>query len=731
MALLVTPNDELQRCGDSSTGAEIWSAQGSDPTFKISYSLLRQPIVIVSISAIWGAVDPKIYINRRGRFAEQDALCFPKQGGFVFILDVGRFGSLRTLRIDPASFPIDFEWRVESFEDSRAGMKRAQELIVARPGVQLIDVGRIPRFTRPMFKLPSFRRKKDNVETYLQTNYALAATIATPVFCENGSCWLSVVVPVYNTPVRYLDELLGSFRSQEVKGIELILSDDASTSNDTLTWLEAHRADRDLKVVFNLKNQGIAAATNAGLQTAQGQWVTFLDHDDLIAPNALKVLAAEIEVFKHGQFFFTDEVVVDDRLHVKGLMLKPSYDPVLLSGVNFINHFSIYRRSRLEKIGFLRLGFDGSQDYDLLLRYLEGIPETEIRHIPYPAYWWRHTGQSYSAKYIDKATNNARKAIIDKFARSGKTVEVLGAITSNLHRVSFQNSEWKWPKISIIIPSKNSLDFLVRVLDGIFSQTDYPNFEVIVVDNGSDDDRVLELYRRCELQHSNFTCAFFQAEFNFSHSVNRGVRMASGEHVLLLNNDIEIIERDWLKEMVQCLAFQGTGIVGAKLLYPDDTIQHAGVIVGFGGLAGHWYSRKPKNFGGPMNRLHVRNSMSCVTGAAMLISGDCLKHVGPWDEVNFPIAYNDVDYCLRAGDAGYRIVWTPFACLYHHESVSRGSDATGAHRKRFERDKERLRSIHATSSFRDPAINPGYSIDSSEPLVLVPERLFSTRRHSR
>ncbi len=727
MALLVTPNDELKQSGESTTGAQIWSAQGDDPAFKISYSFLRQPIVIVSIFGISGAIDPKIYINRGSGFAEQDAVSFQKRNGFVFIMNVGKFGSLRALRVDPASLPIDFEWRVESFEDGRAGMHRARELIEGRPDAQLVDVGRIPRFTRPKFKLPSFRRKNDSVKTYILANYALAASSATPAFCENGSCWLSVVVPVYNTPVQYLDELLASFRSQGVEGIELILSDDASTSNDTLTWLEAHRGDGVVQVVFNPQNKGIAAATNAGLKVAQGSWVTFLDHDDLIAPHALKVLATEIETFKEAYFFFTDEVVVDDRLHAKGLMLKPSYDPVLLSGVNYINHFSVYRRSRLVEIGFLRLGFDGSQDYDLLLRYLENIPEDKIRHIPYPAYWWRQTGQSYSAKYIDKATHNARKAIVDSFARSGKKIEVLEAATNTLHRVSFQQPEWLWPKISIIIPSKNSLDFVARVLGGIFSHTDYPNFEVIVVDNGSDDDRVLELYRRYKLQYNNFTYDIFRSEFNFSYSVNRGVRMASGEHVLLLNNDIEIIERDWLKEMVQCLAFQRTGIVGAKLLYPDDTIQHAGVIVGFGGLAGHWYSRKPNNFGGPMNRLHVRNSMSCVTGAAMLISGDCLKHVGPWDEANFPVAYNDVDYCLRAGSAGYRIVWTPFACLYHHESVSRGSDATGARRRRFERDKERLRSIHATSSFRDPAINPGYSIDHSEPVVLEPASLFSSR----
>lgn len=340
----------------------------------------------------------------------------------------------------------------------------------------------------------------------------------------------------------------------------------------------------------------------------------------------------------------------------------------------------------------LRLGYDGSQDYDLLLRYLDGVPEDKIHHIPYPAYWWRQTGRSYSAHFLEQATHNARRAIVDSFARRGRHIEVERAITNALHKVEFLDLRKAWPKVSIIIPSKNSIDLIARVLDGVFCRTDYPDYEVIVVDNGSEDNNVLALYERYKEKFPNFSLDLFQEDFNFSRSVNRGLSLATGENVLLLNNDIEIIEPHWLKEMVQCLSFDRAGIVGAKLLYPDDTIQHAGVIVGFGGLAGHWYSQKPGDFGGPMNRLHVRNSMSCVTGAAMLISRDCLKAVGDWDEANFPIAYNDVDYCLRARNAGFRVIWTPFSRLYHHRSLSRGSDAAGARRQRFEKEKERLSS---------------------------------------
>lgn len=231
-----------------------------------------------------------------------------------------------------------------------------------------------------------------------------------------------------------------------------------------------------------------------------------------------------------------------------------------------------------------------------------------------------------------------------------------------------------------------------------------------------------------EAHNPGFSAHVEAGPFNFARAINKGLSLATGEHVLVLNNDIEVIEPSWLKEMVSCLSFAGTGIVGAKLLYPNGRIQHAGVITGFGGLAGHWYLNKNRNFGGPLNRLHLRNSMTCVTGAAMLVSGECARTVGAWDEASFAVAYNDVDYCLRAYKAGFNIVWTPFACLYHHESASRGSDLVGERRARFEREKENLRRLHGTQTFADPAINPAYDRRHSDPAVLMPTALHMERR---
>jgi O-antigen biosynthesis protein len=279
----------------------------------------------------------------------------------------------------------------------------------------------------------------------------------------------------------------------------------------------------------------------------------------------------------------------------------------------------------------------------------------------------------------------------------------------------------------VIIPSKDSFELIERVLGDLFEKTDYPDIEVIIVDNGSTDPRVLDLYDRYREARPGFQALVTEEKFNFARAINRGMQTATGEHLLILNNDIEVTNGAWLREMVGCLNYADVGIVGAKLLYPNDKIQHAGVVAGFGGLAGHWYLNKPKDFGGPMNRLHVRNSMTCVTGAAMLISNACAKAVGPWDEENFAVAYNDVDYCLRAYKAGFRSVWTPFACLYHHESVSRGSDMIGERKRRFEREKENLRRIHATTVFEDPALNPGYEKRHSTPAMEAPRLLAKPR----
>ncbi|THF49752.1 glycosyltransferase [Allorhizobium terrae] len=727
MSLRIIPNTDLEP--QSNAAGNTWKSVGDDPNFEIRFDYIRKPFIVISLKSDGEKIDPRIYINAGGYYSEKESHGFALDNRFIFLANVGSSGWIRSLRIDPCSFPCRFDISMEAFSNRKAAdIAIAEKLKGNMDGAIIHNLGNLPRF-RLFMPTISFGPPVLQIEKTIKAHYALGKKTPLPDMASHATPWLSIVVPVYNAPKRYLDDLLKSFLDQGVPGTELILSDDSSTSEETKRWYDNHARRDNIKILRTSTNGGIATATNTGLAQASGTWVAFLDHDDVIAPHALKVIGKTIVENPNAKFIYSDEVVVDDQLKPMGLTLKPAYDPILLTGVNYINHFSIYRRDRLSHIGNLRTGFDGSQDYDLLLRYLEGVSAQDVFHLPYPAYWWRRNGKTYSRQFMAKATTAARKAINESFARKGVKTHVDPALTDTLHRVMFENvSEDSWPMVSIIIPSKDSYPLISRILNDLFERTDYPNFEVIVIDNGTSDEQVLSLYQQLAQTKSNFSYVIEKETFNFSRAINRGITRAKGEHFLLLNNDVEVMESFWLKEMVSCLNFEGVGIVGAKLLYPNNKIQHAGVVAGFGGLAGHWYLNQPKDYGGPMSRLHVRSSMTCVTGAVMLISGSCARAVGLWNEEDFAVAYNDVDYCLRAYKAGFRTLWTPFSCLYHHESVSRGSDIFGERKRRFNAEKENLKTRHGTADFFDPAANPSYDRRFSTPQFLPPEKLAAARR---
>ena len=536
---------------------------------------------------------------------------------------------------------------------------------------------------------------------------------------------ISFVSPTYNTAPDYLRDLVTSFAAEDAPYAELILVDDGSSSPATAAALGRAEATPDVRVLAMPRNGGIAVATNAGIAAARGAWVSFIDHDDVFAAGAIAVIAAAIVANPEAQCFYTDEIIANTALHPVGSFCKPAFDPVLLSGMNYINHFSIYRRARLEAIGGLSLDREGSQDYDLLLRYLSGTRAESVVHIPYLAYVWRRGEASYSAVFRDRSVANARGALTRAYAATDPRVQVEAAANPDLHRVRFERTGR--PLVSVVIPNRDSPALISRVIEDLRKRTDYPDIEIVVVDNGTTDPEVLRLYEANA--GTLFSLDLREEPFNFAKMCNRGARLSRGEAVLFLNNDIEVIEPDWLAEMVECLAFEGTGIVGARLLYPDDRIQHAGVIVGLGSGAGHWYVNDRMDEPGPMGRLAVRQTLSAVTGACMLVTRPCFTAIGGFDEETFPIAYNDVDFCLRARSFGYRTVWTPFATLYHHESASRGSDEVGENNERFRREFGRLQKRHATETYVDPAYSPFYDRRYSRPHLVMPPDLPDPRRN--
>ncbi len=628
-----------------------------------------------------------------------------------------RLPAVKRIRFDPATQPGRFRLRMFGVRNERAARRLTARLL--RHAVAGEPPGTLELIGAEQWGAAEGRKAGKRgllrLEDHFQQVVSLAAAVPPPA--RTGTAPLvSLIVPVFNTKPAYLDALLASFREQHEVAAELILSDDGSTDPATRVWLEAHAAETNVVSITGAGNRGIAGATNAGLAAATGEWIGLLDHDDALTPHALKIVAHAIARRPRAQFLYTDEIVTDRDLRPAHYFLKPAYDPVLLSGVNYINHFSLYRRERLLRLSGLEEGFQGSQDYALLLRYLDGLDPDEIVHVPYPAYLWRRDGASHSVTFKDEATEKARTVLERHYRKSAPAAIVEPALVPDLHRIRFHPARTDWPLVSVVIPNRDAFDLVSALMKGLVEGTDYPALEIIVVDNGSTDPRVLALYEECRTRFPAFGLEMNVEAFNFSRSVNRGVALARGELVLLLNSDIEVVESGWLKEMVECFHFPATGIVGARLLYPTRRLQHAGVIVGLGGLAGHWFVNEPDTLAGPMGRLAVRQSLTAVTGAVMLISRDCLSATGPFDEDAFAIAYNDIDFCLRAGVAGFRTVWTPFATLIHHESASRGSDERPETIERFRREQANLRVRHGTAGFDDRAFNPWYSRDRSSPI---------------
>jgi O-antigen biosynthesis protein len=431
------------------------------------------------------------------------------------------------------------------------------------------------------------------------------------------------------------------------------------------------RTDAAELIVCDSSLQDPAARWMEALERARAPFVLWIDGEGRPTRFGLERIAAALAAHPHARALYADELVATPRGRPAGVVLKPAFDPVLLAAFDYIGRPVVFRRDRALALG----GFDEG-DRALALRLAAEAAPGEILHLPYPA-------------WIGPPRPAAR-AVPEGAARRGP-----------------------WPKVGVVIPSRDAPDLIGAALAGLFARTDYPDFDVTIVDNGTSDPRTLALYRA----HAGprFRVATRPEPFNFSRAVNRGAALTDAPLLLLLNNDVEVIEPGWLKEMVACLDRPDVGIVGAKLLYPDGTLQHAGVIAGLGGYAGHWHLGRPESEPGPQGRLHARQSLSVVTGACMLVTRACFEAVRGFDEETFPIAYNDVDFCLRAGAAGYRVVWTPFARLVHHESASRGSDETPENRARFARDKAALRERHRTDILEDRAYNPWAVRDSAEP----------------
>jgi O-antigen biosynthesis protein len=553
----------------------------------------------------------------------------------------------------------------------------------------------------------------DWVEQYDTLKEETRAKIRTHVAALRQPPLISVVMPVYNPSPEHFDEAIRSVTAQIYPHYELCIADDASTLPEIRQIIERHVSqDSRVKAVRRETNGHICRATNSALEVARGDFVAFLDHDDVLPEHALYWIAAELERHPDTDILYSDWDLVDDSGRRHNPYFKSGFNLELLLGLNTVNHLAVYRRSLVELVGGMRIGFEGSQDYDLLLRVLAQSAVERVRHIPTVLYHWRRSKKapSYSAQNLDSCILAARRAVDNFLGDKAIAADVMPAPAApQWQRIQFQLPD-PAPKVSVIIPTKNQAQLLARCVRGLLDATDYQSFDITIIDHDSNDGDTISLL--ADLAKNNrINVLRYSGDFNFSAINNFGVRQSDGVILAFLNNDIEIVRSDWLREMVSHAARPGIGAVGAKLYYPNGNIQHAGIVTGIAGVAGHLYKHAPGNTTGGHGETILTREVSAVTAACMVIRRDAFLEVGGFDEVNLAVAFNDVDLCLRLRAGGYRNIFTPFAELIHHESATRGSDLSRDKRGRFLREYQYMLARWADVLPYDPFFNPNRSLD--------------------
>ncbi|WP_242823797.1 glycosyltransferase [Sulfobacillus thermosulfidooxidans] len=523
---------------------------------------------------------------------------------------------------------------------------------------------------------------------------------------------ISVIMPVFNPEVEFLRQAIESVNRQIYTNWELCIADDASTNPEVKRVLEEYKSrDSRIKIVYRDTNGHISAASNTALRIAQGEYVALLDQDDELSEHALYWVALEILTHPNVKLIYSDE----DKIDQKGIRSQPyfksDWNPELILGQNFIGHLAVYRKTIIAQVGGFRSDYDGAQDWDLILRITKMISSDDIRHIPCILYHWRISSNSTALSLSSKsyAIAAGRKAVMDHLARNNEQAIVENVCNGAYFLPSFV------PKnkglVSIIIPTRNGFDVLQRCVNSL-EKTQYKLFEVVIVDNGSDDTQVLQYLDKLS-QLPNFIILSYPYAFNYAALHNWVVPYTHGDYICLLNNDTEIINPEWLEEMVGLAEHDTIGAVGALLLYPDNTIQHSGVFLGIGGVAGHGHKHFSQDECGYFGRMQLCQTVSAVTGACLLVRKRYWELVGGMDE-NLSVAFNDVDFCLRLRDIGLRNVFTPRAKLYHWESKTRGNDFSQDKLERFKLENAYMQWRWGPILVNDSYYNPNLTLNAED-----------------
>ena len=519
-----------------------------------------------------------------------------------------------------------------------------------------------------------------------------------------------IVVPLYKTPIPYLEELIKSVTEQSYSKWKLYLSDGSGKNSELRKKLEEYsRQDGRIFVIHNEEQLSISENTNRALERAKDDFLVFADHDDLLAPNALYECVKALNHFPETELLYSDE----DKVSMDGKEFyephfKPDFNLDYLRSINYINHLCVMRKTLLDRVGFLNPEYNGSQDYDLILRCIEQTDK--IYHIPKVLYHWRMHPSSVNGELGEKsnAYDAAKKAILDHYHRVGFDADV-EVVYPGIFRTIYRWS--KEPLVSVIIANKDQKKVLQKCMESLEHDSTYRNFEILIVENNSTGEEIFAYYEELEKTYDNLKILRYEKEFNYADIQNFAALKAKGEYLLLLNNDTWLENPDSIREMLMLCMREDVGIVGARLLYPDDTIQHAGVIVGLGGVAGHAFLGEKKNAPGYFCRNLCVQDYSAVTAACLMVKASVFREVGGMD-TNLKVAFNDVDFCMRVGEKGYRIVYQPSAVLYHDESRTRGAEDTEEKIERFQREIAYFQKRWKVFLRKgDPAYNPNLALD--------------------
>ncbi len=527
---------------------------------------------------------------------------------------------------------------------------------------------------------------------------------------------ISIVVPLYETPIRFLNELYSSIFWQTYKNWELCLANGSSWDKNICNILfELSKKDVRVKYVNLKENGGISANTNQAIKIASGDYIAFMDHDDVLPPSSLFEIVKNLQKHKYDIVYTDEDMITENLKKVMNPHFKPDFSPDLLCSHNYITHFFVVKKDIVKRVGELRSKYDGSQDYDFVLRCTEA--SQDILHIPKILYHWRRAKGSVADNPNSKlyAYEAGKKVLIDHFDRTEAKAQVDMNKSLGFYDVIYKTVNN--PLLSIIIPNKDHVSDLKKCIDSLENINTYNNIEIIIVENNSSDKDTFLFYNQLKDKFKNIRIFEYTDKFNYSAINNFAVNHVKGEYILFLNNDTQVIEANGLAEMLGICMQKHVGIVGAKLLFENNTVQHAGIVVGFANYAKHVFDTQNKNFPGYDNRAIVNSNWSAVTGACLMTKKSVFENVGGFDET-LAVACNDVDYCLKVVKSGLYVTLCPHALLYHFEGRSRGNDGKTKDIKKIKRfEAEKSLFYDKWKDYikaGDPFYNKNFPFDSNE-----------------